>query len=421
MPMRMTRLCLTVLGSLIFFLSANAQKILTLQECEALFQKNNLLLLAEQYNIDMASARVIQAKIWDQPVVSGEFNVINPEFHHYFDVGNNGQKALAVQQLIYLGGKKKNEIAFAKSNVEIARLQFEQLLQTLRFQIRQSFFTLYYEQAKTFAITEQLNSIDTLVEAYNQQAAKGNVPLKDVVRLQSLALNLKNELTEIQKNIYTEQENLKILTNNRDDVQPQLLTSRADSIFQVPYTGSLEDLQNKALAQNPDYLTTTKIAASNDLFLKWQHALATPDLTVGAGYDQRGGAFRNQVNLTFAMPLPFWNRNAGNIKEAEKQLAQSKTLQQQKALELTAQVETAFKNLLYQQGQFRKISASTASNLDLVYTGVLQNFQKRNISLIEFTDFMESYNQSSLLLNEMKKQLLIAAETLNYLVNEQIF
>lgn len=417
----MTRLCLTVLGSLILFLSTKAQTGLTIQDCEALFQKNNLLLLAEQYNIDIASARVIQAKIWELPVASGEFNAVNPEFHRYFDLGNNGQKALAVQQLIYLGGKKKTEVAFAASNVEIAKLQFEQLLQALRFQIRQSFYTLYYEESKTHAITEQLNNIDTLVEAYNQQAVKGNVPLKDVVRLQSLALSLKNELTEIQKNIYAEQENLKILTNNKDELHPQLSMARADSIFQMPYAGSLEELQSKALVQNPDYLTTTKIAASNDLYLKWQHALATPDLTVGAGYDQRGGAFRNQVNLTFAIPLPFWNRNAGNIKVAEKQVAQSKTLQQQKALELTAQVETAFKNLLYQQGQFRKISASTAANLDLVYTGVLQNFQKRNISLIEFTDFMESYNQSSLLLNEMKKQLLIAAETLNYLVNEQIF
>jgi cobalt-zinc-cadmium efflux system outer membrane protein len=417
----MTRLCLTVLGSLILFLSTKAQTGLTLQDCEALFQKNNLLLLAEQYNIDMASARVIQAKIWDLPVASGEFNAINPEFHRYFDLGNNGQKALAVQQLIYLGGKKKNEVAFAKSNVEIAKLQFEQLLQALRFQIRQSFYTLYFEESKTHAITEQLNNIDTLVEAYNQQANKGNVPLKDVVRLQSLALSLKNELTEIQKNIYAEQENLKILTNNKDDMHPQLAMAKADSIFQIPYAGSLDELQQKALVRNPDYLTTTKIAASNELYLKWQQALASPDLTVGAGYDQRGGAFRNQVNLTFAVPLPFWNRNAGNIKAAEKQVAQAKTLQQQKALELTAQVETAYKNLLYQQAQFRKISSSTAANLDLVYTGVLQNFQKRNISLIEFTDFMESYNQSSLLLNEMKKQLLIAAETLNYLVNEQIF
>ncbi|MBZ5856847.1 TolC family protein [Flavihumibacter profundi] len=417
----MTRRCFTAVFAFFLSIGLHAQKRLSLQDCEAQFQKSNLLLLSEQYNIDIATARVVQAKIWDQPVVVGELNAIDPQNGKVFNVGQEGQKALAVQQLIYLGGKKKNEVAFAKSNLPIATLQFEQLLQALRYQIRQSFYSVYFDELKTKTIVAQLASIDTLSEAYMVQSEKGNVPLKDVVRLQSLALSLKNELTEVQKNIYAEQENLKILTNLADDILPLVGEGTADSICNKPFAADLGELQNKALAQNPEYLTTVKITSSNELFLKWQQSLAAPDLTVGAAYDQRGGAFQNQVNLTVALPLPFWNRNKGNIQVAEKQIAQSKSMQQQKALELTARISTAYNNLVYQQRQYQKISKSTAPNLELVYSGVLQNFQKRNISLIEFTDFMESYNQSSVLLNEMKKQLLIAGENLNYLVNEKIF
>ena len=50
---------------------------ITLTDCETLFQKNNLDLLAEQYNISASKAAVIQAKIWDQPYLSGELNALN--------------------------------------------------------------------------------------------------------------------------------------------------------------------------------------------------------------------------------------------------------------------------------------------------------------------------------------------------------
>ena len=65
-----------------------------------------MFLLAEQYNIEASKAAVIQAKIWEQPFFSGEFNAINPQNNRVFDIGAKGQKALAIDQLIYLGGKR---------------------------------------------------------------------------------------------------------------------------------------------------------------------------------------------------------------------------------------------------------------------------------------------------------------------------
>ncbi len=86
-----------------------SQQNLSLQQCEDKFVKNNLLLLAEQYNLDIAKASVIQAKIWDLPVVSGEINAINPQDKRVLDIGAKGQKAIAVQQLLYLGKKNKTK------------------------------------------------------------------------------------------------------------------------------------------------------------------------------------------------------------------------------------------------------------------------------------------------------------------------
>ncbi|MGA1434633.1 MAG: TolC family protein, partial [Candidatus Kapaibacteriota bacterium] len=112
----------------LFTVNCYSQKQLTLKEAEEQLQKNNLLLVAEQYNISASQAAVIQAKIWEQPYLLTELNAINPNDNRVFDIGKQGQKGLAIQQIIYMGGKKKNEINFAKSNVAIAQLEFEQLL-----------------------------------------------------------------------------------------------------------------------------------------------------------------------------------------------------------------------------------------------------------------------------------------------------
>lgn len=415
-----------MLKKLIFFLlittpTAFSQQNLSLQQCEDRFVKNNLMLLAEQYNIDIAKANVIQAKIWDLPVASGEINAINPQGKRVLDIGAKGQKALAMQQLLYLGKKKQNELEFAKSTIGIAELQFEQLLKNLRFELHQSFYSIYFNQQKITNINKQIASVDTLVKSYAIQAQRGNWPLRDVVRLQSLSFELKNDAMIAQKEINDEQESLKILTSSQENILPIVDEQAINNYFTKNNLPVTEALLNMALEKNPDYLSFQKIIESNELMIKWQKSLAKPDLTVGASYDQRGGAFGNQVNFTFGIPLNLWNRNKGNIKIAEAELDKSKRLQDQKIVELRSQIANATQTWQQQRLQYAQITASGAENLEVVYKGILQNFQKQNISLLEFTDFMESYNQSTLLLIEMRKQVILSGETINHIVNVNLF
>ena len=63
----------------------------------------------------------------------------------------------------------------------------------------------------------------------------------------------------------------------------------------------------------------------------------------------------------------------------------------------------------------------TLENLETFYNGILKNFRNGNVSLIDFTDFMESYRQTVLQVYEMKKQIMISAENLSQLVQTKIF
>ncbi len=404
----------------LFSLNCFSQKLLTLKEAEEQLQKNNLQLIAEQYNISASQAAVIQAEIWEQPYLSAEFNAINPQDNRFLDVGGRGQKGLAIQQLIYLGGKKKNEINFAKSNVAIAELEFEQLLRNLKYQLNQIFYSVYFDQQKVKSLDAQISILDTLVNNYSIQANKGNIPLREVVRLQSLVLNLKNEKNNQLKDIIESQQNLSLLTGISETIAPIVNEPDLIQSFQAKLI-SKETILTTALESNIDFLASIKQTESQEQYLKWQKSLATPDITTGLSYDQRGGAFQNQVNFTVGIPLPLWNRNKGNIKIAEAQLQQSNLNKDYKKLELQTKVETYWQLWQQQVNQYQNIDKSTTSNLEEVYRGMLLNFQKRNITMLEFTDFMESYNQSLIQINDIKKTLILSGINLNFITNKEIF
>lgn len=397
-----------------------AQRKLTIEDCDSLFVKNNLQLLIEHYNIDIKNAAVLQAKIWDLPYFSSEVNAINPTAKKYFDINKNGEKSANVQQLIYLGNKRKNQINFEKSNVEIAQLQYEQTLLNLKKELGISFYNLYFNQYKTQNISNTLNNLDSLIDAYQIQVTKGNLPLKDLVRLQTLALGLKNEILDIQQENLEYQKTLKILTGISDEIYVESSNTEVNRRISKQLSTNTSEYFERAKENNPSYLTATSSIENSKLYLKWQQSLKTPDVTLGSSYDQNGGAFKNQVNMTLGVPLPIWNRNKGNIKAANLLLSQSSIQLEQVSNELKQEILYMYKSFVMYQNQYLQM-ISSYSNIDEVYQGMLLNFHKRNISLIEFADFMESYNHSMIFLSETKKQIFFYGYNLNSLINNSIF
>jgi len=401
------------------FVCLSGQQQMSLQDCELAFQKNNLQLLAAQYNINMADADIIQAKIWELPQIEGYVNAVNPQDKRVFDVGR--AKGVEITQLIYLGGKKKNEIQFAKSNKELSQLQFSQLLVDLKTELRQTYYNLIYEQKKQISIQNQLKYMNDLLSAYKTQTDKGNISLKDYVRLQSIVIQLNNDKIEINNNILAFQQKMKVLTGNPESILPNIPKAEENEILISQPFGDVEILKNKALENNADYLYQLKLIDNSKLYAQWQKSLNIPDLNLGAEYDQASGTFNNEVNLKIGIPIPLWKSNKGNVEKAKYAIQQNeKNLEYQK-LNLETQVESAYQTWKNQYDQYYELKPVDMENLDTVYNGILKNFRSGNISLMDFTDFLESYRQTVLQVYEMKKQIMISAEEINQLVQTKIF
>src|SRR4051794_36602733 len=84
---------------------------ISIQDAEKIFLDKNLQLLSEKYNVDMARAAVLQARLYNNPSVSVSTALYNQEQKKWLDVSNaTGQYGISAQQLIILAGKRNKQI-----------------------------------------------------------------------------------------------------------------------------------------------------------------------------------------------------------------------------------------------------------------------------------------------------------------------
>ncbi len=396
-----------------------SQQKITLAECETAFVRNNMELLAEQYNIPAQDAEVLQARIWDLPEISFESNLIRPSQPSFFNIG--AHKELAVEQLFLLGGKRRNEIALAKSNRELAVLQLEELLVNLQAELRENFYALFYEHKKLGNIDDQLVYMNELLEAYRIQTSKGNIALRDQVRLQAIVMALSADRLEVTNEITERTRRLATLLGTEEEFIPDLSQDEEESKLTAAPLFGLPELQEKARAFNPGYRYAVHLTETQQINYKLQKSLITPDLTAGLQWNQNSGIFHNEVNFSVGIPLPLWKKNAGNVELAKVQISQAEQLAGAQRLQLDNEVAAAYKKWEQHWQFYANLSPQDWQDMQTVYRGILKNFRSGNVTLLDFTDFIDSYRETALQRYEMKKQIMITAAELSRLTQNTLF
>jgi outer membrane protein, heavy metal efflux system len=156
---------------------------LSLQQTDSIFLKNNLLLLAARYKVDASKALVQQARLWNNPQLSTEWNLYNPAKDKFLDVGANGQKIVQLEQVVSIAGKRSKTIQLAKANAQFSQLEFYELMRSLKTELHNYYFSMYYSSIIVAKLDKQIAQMSGIIDALELQSKKGNIPLKDVLRL----------------------------------------------------------------------------------------------------------------------------------------------------------------------------------------------------------------------------------------------
>lgn len=403
---------------------------LSAEQVEALFLKQNLQLIAEHLNIDIADAAIVQAKLWDNPEISvgqinlwstdrqreGEKEAIPPLFGSF---GRNTQFSVELSQLIQTAGKRGKLVKQEKISKEIAIQEFEEVFRGLKVELRKSINEIVYLHAYQKVLAQQEESLGQLTIAYQKQVAQGNIAKSELLRLQSALLELENEANDTQIDINEQQKGLKTLLN----VPPSVVIEIIDNSkkIQDPTNLSLAELLAMASEYRPDVKASRLQTQYHEKSLAYEKAQRIPDLTVNANYDRYGGVWKDFVGFGVSFDIPFFNRNQGNIKAARINRDQSIHLAELQQNQAQHEVAEAFGNYALAYRFYKRVSEnSLLSELDGMLTIYTKNLLNKNISMLEYIDFMDSYKTNKETLLSARKKVDTQFEELQYTVGSEI-
>jgi cobalt-zinc-cadmium efflux system outer membrane protein len=389
---------------------------LTIKQAEDTFLKNNLQLIAQRYNIDNATAAIITARVFPNPDLSFSNGI------HATGVPNAfSEQSLSISQLFTTAGKRNKGIQLAKISVDQAKYQFFDLLRTLKFTLRNDFFTVYYERQSAKVYDEEINSLSKTLVVFKEQYAKGNIAEKEVLRIQSQLYSLQAEYDGLKVNIDTSESELKMML--RIPVQTAIDPQVTDEITGKDIVAGVnyQQLLDSANVNRYDLRYSKATVEYNKMNLQLQKATAVPDISLSLNYDKLGSYGQNFISAGIGFSLPFFNRNQGAIKQARISIDQSNVQLQSQQEQVESDVATNYKMALRLEKLYNSFDPKFKQDFTHLIQEVYKNYEQRNIGMLEFLDFYDSFKTNTLQLNALQLSRVISLEQLNFVTGTPFF
>ena len=404
-------------------LSAHAQasnrtesdSILSFQDAKAKLIMANLTLLASYYDINIAQAKVIQAKVWNNPYFIFNGDMYNAETNEYFHLRN--QMLIQVEQTFSYAGKHTNNVKLARIGVEMSEKQMEDVLRSLLFELGNTYSYLAALQEKGILYSQVITNYDRLMEATRKQLEVGTISQTEALRLESEYLTVKadalNNFNEKEKAI----SDIRILLRLPQDtsfVVEQRLPVIAEEFDPLA-------LGEQAVAIRPDIQTAKINKRYQERNLKLQKSSSVPDVKIGYQPRDRGSNYmRPYQGFTTEIFMPLFDRNQGKIKQAEFAIKQSSLQFDQLENKVRNEVAAAYNRYKNSSAGLVNYKTDFLDKLKDLNQSNNENFQKRNIGLLQFIDQQRIFIQTNIQLIELKQQYLNNVNELNFAVGTNI-
>jgi len=389
---------------------------LKFQEAERRFLVNNFSLIAQKYSVDATKALIQQAKLWDNPQLSTDQNLYSKGSGFFNHSDGNGQVYAQINQLFRTAGKRGKQIRLASDDVNVSQAQFNDLLRNMHYNMQLDFAQLnnLIEQNKIYQY--EIASSTNLVKGITTAYGVGNSSLKDVVRLQALAFGLENDLVENNRQINELENDLKTLLVVKETtfIKPEINTPASVATFNI------NALIDTAKLHRGDYLASKFLFEQAGHNLAYQKALAIPDLTIGVDYDRASNYVPNYYGLAISLPLPFINRNQGNIKSAKFNIQNQEYVLKNSDLQLRNDIVTGVEQYNLSQQLFSKTNLEFYGTYDKLFASIVKAYKERQLGLVEFIDFFESYKDTKLKVIQQQYNLQKAIADLNFYVGSTV-
>lgn len=364
---------------------------------------NNLNLLAERYNLSVANAHIVTARLRPNPVFSLEAGHLN----YFVPAGNltgAGPNEFAVRTdfIWERGNKRRYRIEVAEQSRAVAQMQLLNTVRSLTFDVQNAFVEVLLAK-ETLALAERNRaSFHKIVEISTERVRVGDLAKVELTRTQLAELQFSNAVIQAQSRLRIAKERLQLLMGRAEPSESFDVTGE---LRREPLPFTLEELRQQALARRPDYQAMVRDQARSLAELRSQIAQGKVDYTIGAEYRrQQAPAFGNLLGIFFSVPLPVFNRNQGEIARGreEQQQVEART----RALEagIRNELDAAWQQYDTARALLRRIEDGMLEQARRVLVAMEYSYRAGEASLVEFLDAQRAFNDTMQGYNEARAE-----------------
>ena len=377
--------------------------------------KECLKVLAEYYNVNLAEAELIAAKTWNNPLFVWNADMYSVEQNKYFNFAN--QKLIQIEYVISVSGKRVNAIREAKLSIEIAKLAFSDVLRGLILEYSNLYSNLHLLKEKNEIYQIILDKYNNLILSTQKQYELGVISFNDLVRLKSEYISIQTEAMQNENEIVQEQSALNTLLN----LPASTIIQTEERKISDKDTLDAANVLEIAKTNRPDFQIAQKNIKLYEQSLKTQKSESVPDINLGYQPHDKGSNYvRPYTGMVFEMSLPIFNRNQAGINVARIEVEQSKTEFEIMKFAMENEVFSAYVLYLNNKKNLSNYSQQFITDIDELSKNALENFQRKNISLLQFIDFQRSFIEARMQFLEVKSFYYQSVNYINFAAGKEI-
>ena len=310
---------------------------LTLREALARALQRSPELKTYSYDIRAAEALVLQAGLKPNPELGATLE--NPTGSGRYKGGDEMEQTLQLSRLLELGGKRPARIAEARASRVLIEWDYEAKRVEVLKDTTLAFVGVLAAQRVQELSKETIGLLEKSLSDASDRVKAARAATVESMRASVALRSASIEADHAEHDLNIARSRLAAMWGAKT---VDFAEVRGD-LDQQPEEPNLDALRAK-LARNPELARFQTVREAREAALHAQKTLAVPDVTLYAGPRVTGVWHDVTGVIGFSMPLPWGNKNQGNIAAAQARL--DKTADEKRAVEARAFAEL---NAAYQE------------------------------------------------------------------------
>ncbi|MFZ5520657.1 MAG: TolC family protein [Pseudomonadota bacterium] len=323
--------------------------------------------------------------------------------------------AIQINQRLELGGKRGARVEAARLAQDAAEARLDARRAGVRADVQTAYWEVMTGQERLDLARQSRLSALQAVDAASKRVTAGKVSPVEETRARLALSSVDVEAAQAEQELQAARAKLGVLVGLPN---PQVLN--VPVALDALGGGLGEQEMARRLEQAPDILLARLEVRRRESVVELERSRAVPDVTVGFGTQRNNELGRNQTLLGLSVPLPLFDRNQGNLREALARADQSREELLSTQRRVAADVRIALSQLDNARRQALLVERQMLPDAQRTYDAAREGFSLGKFGFLDVLDAQRTLFQARALHLRALSDTLRAAAEIDRLTGEPI-